>query len=150
MNTTRRDESKKKFYAEVKDILEKKHQESSWYMMELMGVEGKEEADRKKAFRIMMNKLTEPYPASRPTMRRWFGINGMATPNRAQAYMISFCLGFSVQRLNHFLQEGIGQPAAQYNDYREVIFLYCLDHHYSYEQALKMIDGYEKSFQTQT
>ena len=60
--------------------------------------------------------------------------------------MISFCLGFSVQRLNHFLQEGIGQPAAQYNDYREVIFLYCLDHHYSYEQALKMIDGYEKSF----
>ena len=66
MNTTRRDESKKKFYAEVKDILEKKHRESSWYMMELMGVEGKEEADRKKAFRIMMNKLTEPYPASRP------------------------------------------------------------------------------------
>lgn len=42
MNTTRRDESKKKFYAEVKDILEKKHRESSWYMMELMGVEGKE------------------------------------------------------------------------------------------------------------
>lgn len=103
MNTTRRDESKKKFYAEVKDILKKKHRESSWYMMELMGVEGKEEADRKKAFRIMMNKLTEPYPASRPTMRRWFGINGMATPNRAQAYMISFCLGFSVQRLNYFL-----------------------------------------------
>ena len=68
MNTTRRDESKKKFYAEVKDILKKKHRESSWYMMELMGVEGKEEADRKKAFRIMMNKLTEPYPASRPTM----------------------------------------------------------------------------------
>ena len=60
MNTTRRDESKKKFYAEVKDILKKKHRESSWYMMELMGVEGKEEADRKKAFRIMMNKLTEP------------------------------------------------------------------------------------------
>lgn len=58
MNTTRRDESKKKFYAEVKDILKKKHRESSWYMMELMGVEGKEEADRKKAFRIMMNKLT--------------------------------------------------------------------------------------------
>ncbi len=49
-------------------------------MMELMGVDGKEEADRKKAFRIMMNKLTEPYPASRPTMRRWFGINGMALP----------------------------------------------------------------------
>ncbi len=46
MNTTRRDESKKKFYAEVKDILKKKHRESSWYMMELMGVEGKEEADR--------------------------------------------------------------------------------------------------------
>ena len=41
MNTTRRDESKKKFYAEVKDILEKKHRESSWYMMELMGVEGR-------------------------------------------------------------------------------------------------------------
>ena len=27
MNTTRRDESKKKFYAEVKDILEKKHRD---------------------------------------------------------------------------------------------------------------------------
>ena len=51
MNTTRRDESKRQFYAEVKDILEKKHRESSWYMMELMGVDGKEEADRKKAFR---------------------------------------------------------------------------------------------------
>ena len=32
MNTTRRDESKRQFYAEVKDILEKKHRESSWYM----------------------------------------------------------------------------------------------------------------------
>ena len=27
MNTTRRDESKRQFYAEVKDILEKKHRE---------------------------------------------------------------------------------------------------------------------------
>lgn len=142
--------SKQNFYHEIKQILHKKHRESVWYMVELMGLHGQEEATRKQACARLMQQLQQPYPASRPTIRKWFGLNGYAVPTREQVYCLGFALHMKGEQLDHFLREGIGQVGVQYNDYREVIFLFSLENGYAYDQALEMIAEYEQMFEVQT
>jgi len=83
--------------------------------------------------------------ASLPTMRRWFGINGYAEPGREQIYEICFALSCSGAEAEEFLRVGIHEPGVQFNDYHEVIYLYCLENGLSREKAQSLLKQFENS-----
>ncbi|MDO4168259.1 MAG: hypothetical protein Q4D32_12715, partial [Eubacteriales bacterium] len=116
---------------------------SDLYLMSILEIPEEIEDRGKTSYRRFLEKARKPYPATYPTMRRWFGLHGFTTPNREQAYGIAFSLELSPEELNNLLTKGLLETGVQYNDYKEIIFLYGLANHRSYEEALGMIDEFE-------
>lgn len=81
---------------------------------------------------------------SRNTLRKWFGIEESILPKREQIIRLAFAAQFTVEELQEYLQEGILAPGIQINDYREVIFMYGLEHRCSYQDCLDMITLFER------
>lgn len=101
---------------------------------------------RHDAFLLFRKKTGNIDFASLPTMRRWFGINGYTKPGREQIYEICFALSLSGEDAEEFLRIGIHEPGVQFNDYHEIIYLYCLENHLSWETARKLQEQFESSF----
>lgn len=101
---------------------------------------------RHNAFLLFRKKTGNIDFASLPTMRRWFGINGYAEPGREQIYEICFALSLSGEDAEEFLRMGIHEPGVQFNDYQEIIYLYCLENHLSWETAQNLLEQFENSW----
>ena len=120
-----------------------RHEFSSFdkFIINEMGYKVGEAEEAWKEFR----KRTENMQfASVPTMRRWFGLNGKASPSRENIFEICFKLGCDMTDVERYLTKGIHEPAFQSNDYVEMAYMYCIENHLSYETALDIIDRYEK------
>ncbi len=109
---------------------------------EIDGEEQKEQ--RQQAFAEFRKRSNREEIASLPTMRKWFGIGGKATPSREQIYQMCFSMGLSVSDAEEFLLEGIREPSFQVNDYQETILMYGLENGLSYEECFNMIDELEE------
>lgn len=81
---------------------------------------------------------------SRNTLCKWFGVRGNILPKREQILRLAFAAQFTVEELQEYLQEGILEPGIQINDYREIIFMYGLEHTCSYQDCLDMITVFER------
>nr|MBP3598389.1 hypothetical protein [Eubacterium sp.] len=98
---------------------------------------------RRKAF-LEFRKQTKHYEfATLPTLRKWFGIGGVAKPKREQVFEIALILGLNREILNEYLTLGLGEVPVQISDYREIIYLYGLENQLSLETCEKMVRHYE-------
>lgn len=113
---------------------------------ETIGEEAKEQQKeiRQQAFAEFRQRTHREEIASLPTMRKWFGIGGKATPSREQVYQMCFVMGLSAVDAEEFLLEGIKEPSFQVNDYSETILMYGLENGFAYEECVEMIDELEE------
>ncbi len=106
-----------------------------------------EKSDREeyriKAYRKFVKSTGEASVAALQTIQKWFGIHGKTVPGREQIFEIGFALQLSGEEVSEYLVQGIKEPDFQVNDYREVIFMYALQHQLNYEEALDMIDEFQ-------
>lgn len=103
---------------------------------------------RNRAYRELLRRMGNQRVAAIQTLQKWFGIHGYTVPNRDTIIELGFSLGLSELEVGEYLKQGIGESDFQYNNYHEVIFMYCLHHQKSYEDALSMIQEYEENFTT--
>lgn len=121
----------------------------SHFIIEKMGIEllGEEETiqieQRKQAFQVFRERTQRQEIASLPTMRRWFGIGGKASPSREQIYHMCFAMKLSAEDAEEFLLEGIREPSFQVNDYQETILMYGLENNLEYAECIKMVNEME-------
>lgn len=99
---------------------------------------------RKEAWHVFWNKIGKQTLAAIPTMKRWFGIGGVAIPSRTMVFQICFAISGDSETVRDYLMNGIAEPDICWNDYQEMIFVYGLDHHYEYEKCLRMIGRFER------
>lgn len=123
---------------------------SDLYLLQFLEIEPDMEDSRRMAYQMFLKKAKKPYPATYPTMRRWFGLDGVSVPGREQAYKIAYSLEMSLEELSSFLTRGLEEVGIQYNDYKEVILAYGLQNSLSYQEALVMIDSFEGQFESVT
>lgn len=102
---------------------------------------------RRKAYKEFRRRSGGREFASVPTMQKWFGIDGCATPRRSQIYEIIFYLNLGVDELVSFLTLGFREPSVQINDYTEAIFVYGLENGLAYEECAEMIQDFEQSME---
>ncbi len=132
----------------------KRFKDFSHFIIEKMGYTysegiGKEAEEEQKelqqqAFNEFRQRTNREEFASLPTMRKWFGIGGKATPSREQVYQMCFSMGLSAGDAEEFLLEGIKEPSFQVNDYQETILMYGLENSLTYEECVEMIDELEE------
>lgn len=103
------------------------------------------EEARIEAWHIFWKRIGKQPLATIPTMKRWFGIGGVAIPSRYMVYQICFALGENSDSLREYLRKGIMEPDISWNDYQEMIMVYGLDHQYDYEKCVRLIDQFEKN-----
>lgn len=96
------------------------------------------------AYKNCYRRIRHTKAVSRNTLRKWFGIEESILPKREQIIRLAFAAQFTVEELQEYLQEGILAPGIQINDYREVIFMYGLEHRCSYQDCLDMITLFER------
>lgn len=99
---------------------------------------------REEAFFIIYKKIKSKKVASRITVKKWFGLEGCARPKRIHIIKLALALHFTEDELQEYLIQGILQPGIQINDYREMIYLYGISSHLSYEECQDMIHVFEK------
>lgn len=98
---------------------------------------------RRPAF-LKFRKKTKHYDfASMPTMRRWFGIGGIAIPDREQVFAICLALKTGTDKAGEYLTVGLGESSFQFRDYRELIFHYGLYNELTYEECQSLIQRFE-------
>ncbi len=98
---------------------------------------------RRPAF-LEFRKQTKQYEfATLPTLRKWFGIGGVAKPKREQVFEIALSLGLERDALNEYLTVGLGEMPVQISDYREIIYLYGMEKHLLFSDCEEMIRNYE-------
>lgn len=101
---------------------------------------------RRPAF-LKFRKLTERRSfASMPTMRRWFGIGGYATPGREQVFEICLALKAGPDQAERFLTVGLGESSFLFQDYRELIFHYGLYNKLTYTACQSLIHSFENQW----
>lgn len=96
------------------------------------------------AYKNCYRRIRHTKVASRNTVRKWFGIEESILPKREQIIRLAFAAQFTVEELQEYFQEGMLAPGIQINDYREVIFMYGLEHRCSYQDCLDMITLFER------
>lgn len=101
--------------------------------------------DRKLACQNFMKRLGVNRITSNQTIRKWFGLQGKATPDREMIFRLAHSLFLSPDELEEYLTKGIGENGIQINDYREMVFLYNCKNHFAYTEALRFIQQYEES-----
>lgn len=98
------------------------------------------DAWREAAFHLLCKQPGVLKMASRPTVRRWFGLGENAVfPKREHALKMALLLECDETGLQELLQCGIYEPGVQINDYREIIYLYCAANGFSLEKCEDMI-----------
>lgn len=106
--------------------------------------------DRQDAYLEFRRKTDCQDFASVPTIKRWFGINGYSVPGREQVYQLSFALGLSGTGTEEILKYGLHEPGIAFNDYHEVIYLYCLENRMGWQDAKHMVCQFENLFDGMT
>lgn len=96
------------------------------------------------AFQNCFRAIRHAETVSRNTLRKWFQSESGVFPKREQIIQFAFAAHFTVDMLQEYLQEGILEPGIQVNDYREMIFMYGLEHACSYKECLDMITFFER------
>lgn len=101
---------------------------------------------RRPAF-LEFRKRTGHYPfASLPTMRRWFGIGRFSSPSREQVYEICLQLGTGPKKAEEYLSVALEEVSFQFRDYREVFFMYGLNHKMGYQKCLNLAEQFESNW----
>lgn len=101
---------------------------------------------REKAYHQLSSKLGKTKFISRPTLRRWFGLDGeLVFPKRIQILDFSLLLGYTEEEMQDCLRKGIYEPGVQINDYQEVIYLYCAANGFSLGKCQDMIRLFEQA-----
>lgn len=101
---------------------------------------------REKAYHQLSGKLGKTKFISRPTLRRWFGLDGeLVFPKRIQILDFSLLLGYTEEEMQDCLRKGIYEPGVQINDYQEVIYLYCAANGFSLGKCQDMIRLFEQA-----
>ncbi len=103
----------------------------------------KTDENRKLALKEFRKRTDKKNIATMPTIRRWFGINGYTKPSREAVYEMCFAMGLNKEEAEEYLTKGLGQPAFQVNDYREMIFLYGLENGLDYDTCILMMQKFE-------
>jgi len=99
------------------------------------------------AYKIFLDKIGDANVASVPTMKRWFGIGGLAIPTREMLFSICFALGLDAKEAEEYLLKGLHEPSFQINDYLETIYLYGLENGLSQAECDEMAAEYEKKME---
>lgn len=60
---------------------------------------------------------------------------------------MSFALSLEPEEAGEYLTRGLGEPYFQINDYLETLFLYGLEHYFSYDDCLKMAAVFEQNME---
>lgn len=102
------------------------------------------EKKRELAYQNCYQTIKKENVVSRSILRKWFGLGGESYPKREQIFHLALAVHFTVDELQEYLMEGILEPGLQLNDYREMIFLYGLEHDQSYQECLDMITLLER------
>lgn len=125
---------------------ERKFQDFDIFLVgKMLGVEAKNytEEERREAYHIFRQKTNHYGFASLPTMKRWFGIGGIAKPKRVVIFEMAIIMGMSEEELQEYLSQGLREHFVQINDYQEMIFFYALMHHMSIDNCYEMMEKYE-------
>lgn len=105
--------------------------------------------DKRVAYHIFIEKIKDEYPASIPTMKRWFGVLEFSKPKREHILKIGFALNLTVSEVNEYLLVGNQEPELQVNDYREWVYMYGYENHKTYEECEKMISAFSHQLNLQ-
>ena len=89
---------------------------------------------RQNAYYNFYDKVSKAKIASRPTIQKWFGIHGQSMPKREQIIHLAFVCQLSVDEIREYFMYAISEHDFQVNDYHEMIALYGLENHMTYEQ----------------
>lgn len=81
--------------------------------------------------------------ASRPTIRKWLGLNGEGTPGRNEAVALGILFGWDSETMKNCLFQCLDEPGIQINDYSEIIALYAMENSKSLEETRDMIWVFE-------
>lgn len=109
----------------------------------LKRLNSRQEEIRRLAYRKCVTQMGDHHVAALQTIQKWFGIHNKSVPSREQIFQLGFALHLPEQEVRDYLKRGIREPDFQVNDYREVIFMYGLQHGLSYEEALDMIEEFQ-------
>ncbi len=110
---------------------------------EMAAGEGEKET-RKQAYQAFRKAVKGVQPADLHTMRRWFGLDGVSSPNRETVFRIALALQLSTEKTQDYLRKGLLLPGIQVNDHREFIYLYGIEHHLDWHMCQDMIAFYER------
>ena len=110
---------------------------------EMAAGEGEKET-RKQAYQAFRKAVKGAQPADLHTMRRWFGLDGVSSPNRETVFRIALALQLSTEKTQDYLRKGLLLPGIQVNDHREFIYLYGIEHHLDWQMCQDMIAFYER------
>lgn len=99
---------------------------------------------RRKAYNNLYKLTSDDHVASRPTLKKWCGLEDGTRPRRKQVFQLAFSLHFTEEELLEYLEKGILQPGIQINDYREMIYLYGIHNKLTYDECTDMIRTFEK------
>ncbi len=98
---------------------------------------------RKNAYHNFNKAYKGKHIANSRTLRKWFGIDEHIPPKRDMMYKIALTLGFSMEETKDYMVNGLMQPTFQVNDYQEIIYMYGINNHLSYEKCSDMIQVFE-------
>lgn len=133
------------FEKRLKERLSKEFQRFDKFIQIQMGTAEKTDCARE-AFLEFRRRTHRADIASLPTMRRWFGIGTFHKPTREHVIHMCFALGLSEEQAQEYLKKGLSEPGFQVNNYQELIFLYGIVNHYTYEECLSMMRQFEQNF----
>lgn len=151
MENTKSTEMDSQFWGTWEDILStRRFLTFDTFLISEMGFgEATDEAGeriRQQAFR-KFRKLTGHFAfASLPTIRKWFGIGGIAKPSRELVYGICLELQTGRKKAEEYLTIGLGEEGFRYSDYREMIYLYGLEQKLTFEQCRELVERYESNW----
>ncbi len=100
------------------------------------------EEQREEAYQIFLEKTGQEKVASAQTIKKWFGIGGYSKPNRENMIRLFFALGLSGDEAREWMVKGALEPDFQVNDFCELIYLYGLKKHLSYQKCQEMIETF--------
>lgn len=137
------------FRQSLKEIMQGKFMQFDTFIIEKMGFDGAgiDKDTRYQAFHEFRRRTKRREIATMPTMRRWFGIGEYHRPHREHVMEMCFALELEPEEASEFLTCGIAEPSFQVNDYQEILFLYGLGRHLSFETCLQMAALFERGLQ---
>lgn len=104
---------------------------------------GEQEERRRETYRILNKKLKGRKVASYSTLQSWLGLKKKTMPDREHIFRLAFALELTYEELEEYLQKGALLPGVQINDYQEIIWIYGLENHLSWDECQDMIQVFE-------